>query len=71
MRMKKLLTLLLTAVIGCLPMWAGAEFTDVITPAMVTEGSNINISSSELKATYFADNIAKKYDAKFRILSGK
>lgn len=71
MRMKKLLTLLLTAVIGCLPMWAGAEFTDVITPAMVTEGSNINISSSELKATYFADNIAKKYDAKFRISSGK
>lgn len=71
MRMKKLLTLLLTAVIGCLPMWAGAEFTDVITPAMVTVGSNINISSSELKATYFADNIAKKYDAKFRIASGK
>lgn len=42
--MKKLLTLLLTAVIGCLPMWAGAG-TDVFDKANTTKGSFATVTS--------------------------
>ena len=65
MRMKKLLTLLLTAVIGCLPMWAGAG-TDTygygnITLKSITNG---NLPTSNTGAVYKSDKLT--YESTWR-----
>jgi lipoprotein len=63
--MKKLLTLLLTAVIGCLPMWAGAG-TDTygygnITLKSITNG---NLPTSNTGAVYKSDKLT--YESTWR-----
>lgn len=64
MRMKKLLTLLLTAVIGCLPMWAGAGTdtygygSDMIKPTM-TNNKNINLPVGNTGAVYYTQYLCK------------
>ena len=65
MRMKKLLTLQLTAVIGCLPMWAGAG-TDTygygnITLKSITNG---NLPTSNTGAVYKSDKLT--YESTWR-----
>ena len=62
--MKKLLTLLLTAVIGCLPMWAGAGTdtygygSDMIKPTM-TNNKNINLPVGNTGAVYYTQYLCK------------
>lgn len=64
MRMKKLLTLLLTAVIGCLPMWAGAGTdtygygSDMIKPTM-TNNKSINLPVGNTGAVYYTQYLCK------------
>lgn len=66
MRMKKLLTLLLTAVIGCLPMWAGAG-TDKILPASVSKGTNVKVTGNETGTEYVISEITVKSNSYFTV----
>lgn len=65
MRMKKLLTLLLTAVIGCLPMWAAAG-TDTYGYGNITLKSinNGNLPNSTTGAVYKSDKLT--YESTWR-----
>lgn len=60
MRMKKLLTLLLTAVIGCLPMWAGAG-TDTFKKSSFSkklENENFSLNGGT-GAVYFTQQLSR------------